>query len=164
MQIALKPGGVITVEFPHLMRTMEGNQFDQIYHEHFSYFSFGTAVKVFAAHELSVFDVEELRTHGGSLRVFACHKDDRSKSVEKSVGRLLDREAEAGFGTLERYASFGQQVVETKRKLLSFLIEAKRQGKTVVGYGVPGKGNTLLNYSGIRSDFLDYTLDRNPTK
>jgi hypothetical protein len=164
MKVLLKPRGVLTVEFPHLMKTMQGNQFDQIYHEHFSYFSFTTAVKVFAAHGLTTFDVEELATHGGSLRLYARHAEDDSGPVGGRVRELLDREAGAGFNTLECYASFGEQVKETKRKLLSFLIKAKREGKSVVGYGAPGKGNTLLNYCGIRSDFLDYTVDRSPHK
>jgi len=164
MKILLKPQGVITVEFPHLMRTMQGNQFDQIYHEHFSYFSFTATVKIFATHGLTTFDVEELPTHGGSLRVYARHADDASKPVGERAHEMLDREANAGFHSLECYASFGEQVKETKRKLLSFLIKARREGKSVAGYGAPGKGNTLLNYCGIRSDFLDYTVDRNPHK
>jgi len=164
MKILLASEGVITMEFPHLMRTMEQNQFDQIYHEHFSYFSFSAAVNIFSAHGLTAFDVEELSTHGGSLRFYARHKEDDSKPVDDRVQEMLAREKEAGFDQLERYASFGEQVRETKRKLLSFLIEAKRQGKSVAGYGAPGKGNTLLNYCGIRGDFLDYTVDRNPHK
>jgi hypothetical protein len=164
MKLVLKPQGVITVEFPHLLLTMEGNQFDQIYHEHFSYFSFTTAQKVFDAHGLTVFDVEELPTHGGSLRVFARHVEDSTKPVQAAARELAARETKAGYAQLERYASFGEQVKETKRKLLAFLIEAKRNGKSVVGYGAPGKGNTLLNYCGIRTDFLDYTVDRSPHK
>jgi len=164
MKILLKPRGVITLEFPHLLKTMQGNQFDQIYHEHFSYFSFTSAVKIFARHELTVFDVEELPTHGGSLRVYARHFEDASKPVDKRVGELLAREADAGFNTLARYANFAEQVKETKRKLLTFLIDAKHKGKSVAGYGAPGKGNTLLNYCGIREDFLQYTVDRSPHK
>jgi SAM-dependent methyltransferase len=164
MKILLKPQGVITVEFPHLMRLMEENQFDTIYHEHFSYFSFTTTVKIFAAHGLTVFDVEELSTHGGSLRVYARHAEDISKPVGERVREMLSREANAGFNALECYASFDEQVKETKRKLLTFLIKAKREGKSIAGYGAPGKGNTLLNYCGIRSDFLDYTVDRSPHK
>jgi SAM-dependent methyltransferase len=164
MKALLKPQGVITVEFPHLMRTMQGNQFDQIYHEHFSYFSFTTAVRVFAAYGLTLFDVEELSTHGGSLRVYARHTEDISKPVGERVREMQSREVAAGFTTLQCYANFGEQVKETKRKLLGFLIKAKREGKTIVGYGAPGKGNTLLNYCGIRSDFLDYTVDRSPHK
>jgi SAM-dependent methyltransferase len=164
MKILLKPHGVVTVEFPHLMRLMEENQFDTIYHEHFSYFSFITTEKIFSAHGLTIFDVEELFTHGGSLRVYARHADDASKPVSERVREILSREANAGFNGLECYASFGEQVKETKRKLLAFLIKAKREGKSVAGYGAPGKGNTLLNYCGIRSDFLDYTVDRSPHK
>jgi hypothetical protein len=164
LKILLLPQGVITLEFPHLMKLMEENQFDTIYHEHFSYFSFSTTVRILAAHGLTIFDVEELPTHGGSLRVYARHVDDNSKSVGDRVHDLLNREAKAGFSSLEYYASFGEQVKETKRKLLDFLISAKRKGKSIAGYGAPGKGNTLLNYCGIRTDFLDYTVDRNPYK
>jgi len=163
MKILLKSQGVITMEFPHLMRLMQENQFDTIYHEHFSYFSFITVEKVFAAHGLAIFDVEEIPTHGGSLRIYACHAED-SKPISQKVSELRAREEKAGFTHLEHYFSFGEQVKQTKRQLLSFLIEAKAQGKTVVGYGAPGKGNTLLNYCGIRTDFLDYTVDRNPYK
>ncbi len=164
MKLLLKPGGVITMEFPHLLRLMEENQFDTIYHEHFSYFSFTTVEKIFAAHSLTLFDVEELPTHGGSLRIYARHQSDTSKPVEATVSELRQREEQAGFTRLEHYAAFGEQVKETKRKLLDFLIEAKRVGKTVVGYGAPGKGNTLLNYCGIRTDFVEYTVDRSPYK
>src|SRR5262249_24929996 len=148
MKALLKPRGVLTLEFPHLMRTIEGNQFDQIYHEHFSYFSLTTTVKVLAAQGLTVFDVEELATHGGSLRVYARHADDASHRLGDRVGEMLAREDAAGFNRLERYASFGEQVKETKRKLLAFLIKVKREGKSVAAYGAPGKGNTLLNYCG----------------
>jgi len=164
MKIVLKHGGVITMEFPHLMRLMDGNQFDTIYHEHFSYFSLLTAEKVFAAHGLTVFDVDEIPTHGGSLRVYVRHTDDEAREVGSALGALKAREEHAGLGRIETYTAFGEQVKETKRKLLAFLIDAKRQGKSVVGYGAPGKGNTLLNYCGIRSDFVDYTVDRNPYK
>ncbi len=164
MKILLKPGGVITMEFPHLMRLMEGNQFDTIYHEHFSYFSFMTVEKIFAAHGLTLFDVEELPTHGGSLRIYARHTEDTSKSVGQRMTKLRVREETAGFTGLEPYFSFAEKVKETKRNLLDFLIQVKREGKSIAGYGAPGKGNTLLNYCGIRSDFLDYTVDRNPYK
>lgn len=163
-KILLKPQGVITMEFPHLMRLMEDNQFDTIYHEHFSYFSFITVNKVFNAHGLTIFDVEELPTHGGSLRIFARHTEDDSKLISQQVRELKTKEEAAGFTRLEHYFSFGEQVKETKRKLLYFLIEAKQNGKSIVGYGAPGKGNTLLNYCGIRTDFLDYTVDRSPYK
>jgi SAM-dependent methyltransferase len=162
--ILLKPGGVVTIEFPHLQRLMDENQFDTIYHEHFSYFSFSTAERIFAAHGLTLFDVEELPTHGGSLRIYARHAADRSRPVSERAQALRAQEDAAGFNKLERYASFTDQVHETKRRLLDFLIAARRQGKSVVGYGAPGKGNTLLNYCGIRTDFLDYTVDRNPYK
>jgi SAM-dependent methyltransferase len=164
MRLLLRPGGVITMEFPHLLRLMLENQFDTIYHEHFSYFSFGTVEQIFAAHGLILFDVEELPTHGGSLRIYARHARDTSKPLGPRVEALRATEAAAGFGRLERYLSFGDQVKETKRKLLTFLIEAKRAGKSIAGYGAPGKGNTLLNYCGIRTDLLDYTVDRNPYK
>jgi len=164
MEALLAPTGVITIEFPHLMRLMSENQFDTIYHEHFSYFSFLTAQKIFAAHCLTVFDVEELETHGGSLRIYARHDEDTSKPVSTRVHKLLAREEAAGFTRLETYRSFAEQVKETKRALLDFLIKAKRENKQVVGYGAPGKGNTLLNYCGIRTDFLDYTVDRSPYK
>ena len=164
MKILLKPKGVITMEFPHLVRLMEENQFDTIYHEHFSYFSFITAEKVFAAHGLTMFDVEELPTHGGSLRIYARHCDDSTKEISLRVKELKSREEAAGITHLETYTDFAEKVKETKRKLLDFLIAIKRQGKRIAGYGAPGKGNTLLNYCGIRTDFLDYTVDRNPYK
>lgn len=160
----LKPEGVITIEFPHLMRLMAENQFDTIYHEHFCYFSFITVEKVFAAHGLRIFDVEELLTHGGSLRIYASHIEDISKPSTQQVKELKAREEAAGFSNLEYYFSFSNKVEETKFKLLEFLIAAKRQGKSIAGYGAPGKGNTLLNYCGIRGDFIDYTVDRNPYK
>ena len=164
MTILLKPQGVITMEFPHLMRLMAENQFDTIYHEHFSYFSFIAAEQIFTAHGLTLFDVEELPTHGGSLRIYARHTEDESKPIGGKVEELRARELEAGFTNLDTYKSFEEQIKETKRKLLDFLIQAKRAGKSIVGYGAPGKGNTLLNYCGIRTDFLDYTVDRNPYK
>lgn len=161
---ALAPRGVVTMEFPHLMRLVEENQFDTIYHEHFSYFSFGTAARIFAAHGLVLFDVEELPTHGGSLRIYARHEGDDTKPVSERARDLERREIEAGLFELAYYASFGEQVRETKRKLLDFLIRAKREGKAIAGYGAPGKGNTLLNYCGVGRDFLDFTVDRNPHK
>lgn len=164
MKIVLKPDGVITMEFPHLMRLMEENQFDTIYHEHFSYLSYTTVEKIFAAHGLRLFDVEEIPTHGGSLRIFACHEEDGSKPVCRRVIELREGEEIAGFGRLDHYFSFTERVKETKRKLLDFLIKAKRERRTIVGYGAPGKGNTLLNYCGIRTDFLDYVVDRSPYK
>ena len=164
MKILLKPEGLITMEFPHLMRLMEENQFDTIYHEHFSYFSFATVEKVFAAHGLTIFDVEELPTHGGSLRIYARHSENIEEPVTGRVIDLKAREETAGFMRLKTYLSFAKKVEETKRNVLNFLIKAKREGKSIAGYGAPGKGNTLLNYCGIRTDLIDYTVDRNPYK
>jgi C-methyltransferase C-terminal domain/Putative zinc binding domain/Methyltransferase domain len=164
MKIVLKPKGIITIEFPHLMRLMEGNQFDTIYHEHFSYFSFLTAEKIFGAHGITLFDVEELKSHGGSLRIYGRHAEDRSKAITQRAISLKDRELESGYDRMETYATFAEKVKQTKRKLLQILTAVKQEGKTIVGYGAPGKGNTLLNYCGIRTDFLDYTVDRNPYK
>jgi SAM-dependent methyltransferase len=164
MAALLKPDGVITMEFPHLMQLIELNQFDTIYHEHFSYLSFTTVRRIFEKHGLTLFDVEQIPTHGGSLRIYARHSADGSKPVGARVTELLELESGRGYDRLERYSSYEEQVRETKRKLLQFLIEAKRQGKKVVGYGAPGKGNTLLNYCGIRTDFIDFTVDRNPYK
>ena len=164
MKRLLGPGGVITMEFPHLQRLMAENQFDTIYHEHFSYFSFLAVETVFAHHGLTLFDVEELPTHGGSLRIFARHIEDATRPVGERVRDLRRREIDDGFQTPERYLGFGEQVQSTKRKLLSFLIDARQRGKKIVGYGAPGKGNTLLNYCGIRTDFLDFTVDANPYK
>ncbi len=164
MKKLLKPGGVITMEFPHLLRLMDENQFDTIYHEHFSYFSLMSAERIFAAHGLTLFDVEEMWTHGGSLRIYARHQEDEARPVGPRVRALLAREKAVGLDRPERYAAFAEQVRETKWRLLEFLIGAKRRGKSIAGYGAPGKGNTLLNYCGIRTDFLDYTVDRNPYK
>jgi hypothetical protein len=164
MKVLLGERGTLTMEFPHLYRLMEQNQFDTIYHEHFSYFSLLTVEKVFAEHGLTLFDVEELPTHGGSLRIYGRHEQDASRAVSEQVIELRERELTEGFDTLERYASFTEQVKATKRDILSFLVGAKSAGKKIVGYGAPGKGNTLLNYCGIRTDFLDFTVDRNPYK
>lgn len=161
LEILLKPGGVVTIEFPHLMRLMAENQFDTIYHEHFSYFSLVAADRVFAAQGLTIFDVEQIPTHGGSLRIYACRTSDATKPVTESVKALRKEEVDAGFVKIESYARFTEQVKETKRKLLEFLIDAKRAGKKIAGYGAPGKGNTLLNYCGIGTDFIDFTVDRN---
>jgi SAM-dependent methyltransferase len=159
----LGPGGTITMEFPHLWRLMEENQFDTIYHEHFSYLSFLTVGKIFETHGLRIFDVEQLPTHGGSLRIFACHAGDARPTLERADS-LAAEERAAGFGSLERYGTFGPRVEETKRALLGFLIAARREGRSIAAYGAPGKGNTLLNYCGIRTDFVDYAVDRNPYK
>jgi hypothetical protein len=164
MKVLLKQGGVITMEFPHLLRLMDENQFDTIYHEHFSYLSFATVEAIFAHHGLTLFDVEEVSTHGGSLRIYGCHTGDGVHAVGPAVARLKKAELDFGLRDLACYAKFDARVKDTKRKLLGFLIEARAKGKTVVGYGAPGKGNTLLNYCGIRTDFLDYTVDRSPHK
>ena len=160
----LKDDGVVTMEFPHLLKLMDLNQFDTIYHEHFSYLSWYAVKQVFAAHQLVLFDVEELDTHGGSLRIFGGHVSNRALSISESAKQLEQAELDWGVARPETYSNFTQRVAHTKRELLAFLIEQKRKGKQIVGYGAPGKGNTLLNYCGIRSDFLDYTVDRNPYK
>ena len=164
LKLLLKPSGMITMEFPHLLQLMKYSQFDTIYHEHFSYFSFLSVEQVFARHGMKLFDVEELSTHGGSLRIYACHDCDASKPIEVRARDLKARETDAGFGDLSHYLSFRPTVEATKRKLLSFLINARQEGKRVVGYGAPAKGNTLLNYCGVRTDFIDYTVDRSPHK
>jgi hypothetical protein len=164
LKILLGDKGVITMEFPHLARLIEFNQFDTIYHEHFSYFSLLAVQNVFKLHGLRLFDVEELATHGGSLRIYACHDDDDSKSESAAVGKMLDTERNAGMDSLDLYRDFELKVQKTKRELLKFLVGAKEAGKTVVGYGAPAKGNTLLNYCGVRTDLLDYTVDRAPSK
>jgi 2-polyprenyl-3-methyl-5-hydroxy-6-metoxy-1,4-benzoquinol methylase len=164
LKLLLKPGGIVTIEFPHLMKLMAENQFDTIYHEHFSYFSFLSAEAIFATQGLTLFDVDELPTHGGSLRIYARHLEDGAKPMTDRARALRQREIDAGLLRLETYAGFGEQVKETKRKLLEFLIQARRAGKRVAGYGAPGKGNTLLNYCGIRTDFIDFTVDRSPYK
>jgi len=164
MKIALKVQGIITMEFPHLVKLMEENQFDTIYHEHFSYFSFISVEKIFAGHGLVIFDVEELPTHGGSLRIYARHAENSTLPVSERAKELKKREEDAGLTRMDAYSAFSDKVKETKRKLLNLLIEIKERGKTIAGYGAPGKGNTLLNYCGIMTDFIDYTVDRNPYK
>lgn len=164
LELLLNPAGVVTLEFPHLLRLVDGLEFDTIYHEHFSYFSFLTAQRVLAAHGLVIFDVEELPTHGGSLRIYARHAADESRPVTPRVGELLERELAAGFGDLAAYRGFQARVDAAKRDLLKFLITAREEGKTVVGYGAPAKGNTLLNYCGVRRDLLDYTVDMSAYK
>ena len=160
----LKPDGVLTMEFPHLLRLVEGNQFDTIYHEHYSYFWFATAERVFAAHGVTLFDVEELPTHGGSLRIYGQPAASRRFAASQRFEELKRAEIEAGIDDPAFYAAFAARVRETKRKLLTFLIDAKRAGKTVAAYGAPGKGNTLLNACGIGTDFIDFTVDRSPHK
>jgi len=164
LKILLSETGVLTLEFPHLLRLMDGNQFDTIYHEHFSYFSFATAKNVLEHHGLTVFDVTELASHGGSLRVFARHAEYEALPVLPSVAELLEVERRAGLHSLAGHQGFAEHVQETKRALLEFLISARREGKHVAAYGAPGKGNTLLNFCGIREDFIDYAVDRNPYK
>ncbi len=164
MKVLLRDTGIITVEVPHLMRLIENNQFDTIYHEHFSYFSLLTVKKIFNSHGLKIFDVEELSTHGGSLRVFACHSDNELKTVSERARDITTREQVAGLNSLEHYVSFKEKVKEIKRNTLYFLIEAKRRGKSIAAYGAPAKGNTLLNYCGIGTDFIEFTVDRSPYK
>jgi SAM-dependent methyltransferase len=164
MKALLKPDGIITMEFPHLVKLMAENQFDTIFHEHFSYFSFLVVERIFAKHELSIFDVEEVPTHGGSLRIYAGHAGARARAKSERARELRDRELRAGFDRIESYGSFEKKVRITKHKLLNFLIEAKQKGCSIVGYGAPGKGCVLLNYCGIRSDFIDYTVDLSPHK
>lgn len=160
----LKPEGVLTVEFPHLRNLLQLNQFDTIYHEHWSYYWITTAKRIFEHHGLRVFDVKEVDTHGGSARVYCCRADVQAHPTSPRVARQIEADAQAGFNDDATYDAFAERVRETKRKLLSFLIDAKRSGKRIVGYGAPGKGNTLLNYCGIGTDFLDFTVDRNPKK
>lgn len=164
MKRLLAPGGVITMEFPHLLNLIEQNQFDTIYHEHFSYFSFLTVESVFLHHGITLFDVEEWPTHGGSLRIFGRHEADGSKPVERSVAVLKEKERRAGLHRIDAYRMFDDKVRRTKRRLLEFLVKAKEEGKRIAGYGAPAKGNTLLNYCGVRSDFIDFTVDRSPYK
>ena len=164
MKILLAPGGTITMEFPHIARLIEGNQFDTIYHEHFSYLSLGVVEKIFAHHGLNVFDVDEIWTHGGSLRIYASHSGpEEPAKTENFLAVRADEEARQ-LNRLTGYAGFASQVVETKFQILDCLIALRREGKAIAGYGAPGKGNTLLNYCGIRTDMLDYTVDRNPFK
>jgi SAM-dependent methyltransferase len=163
IRVLLKPDGVATLEFPHILQTLKGNQFDQFYHEHFSYFSALTVKRIFGAHGLHLFAVERIWTHGGSLRIFVCHAG-RQVVADASVSELIAAERNFGLHRLETYDAFATKVMETKRRLLGFLINARLAGKSIAGYGAPGKGNTLLNYCGIRTDFLDYTVDRNPHK
>jgi SAM-dependent methyltransferase len=164
MKVLLKPSGVITMEFPHLMRLIEDNQWDTIYHEHFSYFSFLTVSAVFAAHGMRLFDVQELPTHGGSLRIYAAHAEDADKPETAAARELAARERAAGYERLETYSGYGRRVEQDKRQILRFLIDLKEQGLRVAAYGAPAKGNTLLNYCGVRRDMVQYTCDLNPHK
>lgn len=162
-QKLLKEEGVLTLEFPHLLRLAEENQFDTIYHEHFFYFSLLAIEKIFGSHGLRVFDVHEMSTFGGSLRVFFCHESS-SRPTEKSVAEIRALESSAGYDLMETYATFDAAVKRTKRNFLEFLIDAKNNGKSIVAYGAPAKGNTLLNYCGIGADFFDYAVDKSPHK
>lgn len=164
LKILLKPSGILTMEFPHLLQLMRQNEFDTIYHEHFSYLSFRTVETIFAHHGLTLFDVEELPTHGGSLRIFARHTESHSQPVSERVAAMKRKEKEFGMERVETYEQFGEQVKATKRKLLRCLCDLKDAGKRIAGYGSPAKGNTLLNYCGIGRDFIDYVVDRNPHK
>lgn len=164
LKIMLKPEGVLTLEFPHLLRLIDRNEFDTIYHEHFSYFSIITTLRLMEAHGMRVFDVEELPTHGGSLRVYACRTESQTHALQPRVQRLLAEEEEAGLASLEGYESFARQVKQTKLSLLNFLLQAAQEGKSVAGYGAPGKSATLLHYCGISKDLIQYTVDRSPHK
>jgi hypothetical protein len=164
LKILLKPSGVLTLEFPHLLRLMEHNEFDTIYHEHFSYFSFLTTIRILKAHGLRVFDVEELPTHGGSLRIFACRAEDLTHNVQPRVEKVIGDENKAGLDSVAGYAAFASQVQQTKFALVDFLLTAAREGKSVAGYGAPGKSATLLHYCGIGKDLIQYTVDRSPHK
>ena len=164
LKVALKMEGVITMEFPHLVKLIENNQFDTIYHEHFSYFSFTTVCRIFEAHGLVMFDVDEIPTHGGSLRIYAGNKEDTSKSISDKVGELLERENSIGVSDLNYYKGFGEKVNGIKKELLQFLLEQKNAGKKVAAYGAAAKGNTLLNYCGIKNDVISFVVDASPHK
>lgn len=164
MKMVLKPNGIITCEFAHLMKLMEYNQFDTVYHEHYAYYSFIAVRTIFEHHGITLFDVEEIPTHGGSLRIFGRHSENKSLQITARVTELLAREHEKGLDSLQTYTDFQERVRKVKRDFLSFLIQAKNEGKTIVGYGAPAKGITFVNYCGIRTDFLDYTVDASPHK
>ena len=164
LKILLKPEGVITLEFPHILKLIDKNQFDTIYHEHFSYFSLITLKKLFTKHKLIIFDVEELNTHGGSLRIFVKHKENNFHKEKNSVKKLLEKERIFGLTKISTYTNFSQNVNSIKNELLNFLHKAKKDNKIVVGYGAPAKGNTLLNFCGITSELIKYTVDINPHK
>lgn len=164
LEVMLDESGIMTFEFPHLLQLVENNQFDTIYHEHFSYFSLLTVQSIFKKHEMKIFDVQELSTHGGSVRIFVTRESNENYKVSDNVKRILDLEKEKGYLDVDFYRSFDKKVQQTKSDILTLLIELKNQEKSIAGYGAPGKGNTLLNYCGIRKDFLDFTVDRNPNK
>ncbi len=163
LKILLKPNGIITMEFPHLLNLIEQNQFDTIYHEHFSYFSLYVIQKIFSFHGLKIFDVNELPTHGGSLRIYAKHNEN-SSSVTKRMYDLLEKEDKSGLASISTYEKFSEKVYKLKRALLKILIDIKNDNKKIVGYGAAAKGNTLLNYCGIGTDFIEYVVDQNPYK
>ena len=164
LKIALKQNGVITMEFPHLLQLVEQKQFDTIYHEHFSYLSFYTVSLIFKAQGLELFDVEEISTHGGSLRIFAKHEEDNTKQASVNVLKLLEKEKQAGINTLKFYEGFQEKVNKIKNDFVAFLINCKQQGKKVAGYGAAAKGNTLLNYAGIKTDLIEFVVDASPHK
>ena len=164
MKIILKDQGVITMEFPHLMQLVDNNQFDTIYHEHFSYLSFYTVKQIFESQGLEMFDVQEIPTHGGSLRIYAKHKEDITKHISENVEALLNKEKAKGINNLEYYKNFTQKALTVKMNLTEFLIQQKRAGKLVAAYGAAAKGNTLLNYCGIKKDMIDFVVDANPHK
>jgi hypothetical protein len=164
LRVLLTPRGVLTLEFPHLLKLIEWNEFDTIYHEHFSYFSFLTAVRLMEAHGLRIFDVEELKSHGGSLRVYACRTEDETHTLQRSVTDLIEAENRAGLSSVAGFENYAKRVKETKLAFLEFLLNVNKQGKKVAGYGAPGKSATLLHYCGIGKDLIEYTVDRNPYK
>lgn len=164
MKIILKEQGVVTMEFPHLMQLVDNNQFDTIYHEHFSYLSFTTVKQIFESQGLEMFDVDQIPTHGGSLRIYAKHKEDVSKTVSDNVSKLLELEASKGMSGLEYYNGFQQKAMKVKLDMLSFLIQQKNVGKKVAAYGAAAKGNTLLNFCGVKNDLIDFVVDANPHK
>ena len=164
LNILLKPEGVLTLEFPHLLQLIQLNEFDTIYHEHFSYFSLLSTLRIMEAHGLRVFDVEELKSHGGSLRVYACHTGSKTHPIEPNVQKVLADEARAALDRIDGYQSFARQVKETKFALVDFLLAAAKEGKKVAGYGAPGKSATLLHYCGVGKDLIEYTVDRSPYK
>jgi len=164
LRVMLKDNGIVTFEFPHLMQLVENNQFDTIYHEHFFYYSLLAVKQIFEKHGMKLFDVQELATHGGSIRIFAAHSENDEYRIQDSVSRMLATEKEKGYEDIDFYKAFDENVRQIKRDILELLIGLKNQGKTIAGYGAPGKGNTLLNYCGIRKDFIEFTVDRNPNK
>lgn len=164
LTVMLKEDGIMTFEFPHLLQLVENNQFDTIYHEHFFYFSLVTVQSIFQQHGLKIFDVQELDTHGGSIRIFVTRYSNKDYEVSSNVDRIVALEKEKGFLNIDFYQLFDENIQQTKNDLLNLLIDLKKRGNTIAGYGAPGKGNTLLNYCGIRRDFIDFTVDRNPNK